>query len=249
MLENKRIVCIIPARLESSRFPRKVLAKLLDKPLLQWVWLAARKVSFFDDVFFAIDSELTANLIGAFGGKYIMTSPKCASGTNRVVEIALSGKVWGEIWVCWQADEPFITSHMIEILLQNFRSDFVDVWTLKKKITDQRQILSPQVVKVVCDVNGNALYFSRSPIPFYRDIKLADGVYYKHIGIYAYTTSALKKISSLEKSALEGAEKLEQLRALEAGMKIGVAVVHEQARGIDTPEDLSAFRKRVEAAK
>ncbi len=237
------IVCIIPARLKATRFPGKMLTSIEGKPLLQWVWDAAIKVPCFSQVIFAIDSLETAAVIDQFGGKYIMTSEQCASGTDRLVEIMQSGKIVADIWVNWQGDEPFITAEMITSLLQSCENDNADVWTLKKRITDSAQITSANIAKVVCDVRGAALYFSRSPIPFYRDLSggfsNADAqIFYKHVGLYAFTAQALQKIAIMKNSYLEEAEKLEQLRWLQNGLVVRVHETDRDVKGIDTPKDL-----------
>lgn len=244
MITTKKVVCIIPARLASSRFPRKMLANLLNKPILQWVWEAATSVEVFQEVIFAVDSEETAALIETFNGKYLMTSVDCKSGTDRLVEVMKSGKVTGDIWVNWQGDEPFIKEAMIKTLLQSCDTDTnTDMWTLKKRITVPEQITAPNFAKVVCDATGHALYFSRSPIPFYREdstqIPFEKKEYYKHVGIYAFTTQALKKIKEMSGSYLEDAEKLEQLRFLQHGFKIKVHESDQDVKGIDTPQDLA----------
>lgn len=243
MAGNSSIVCVIPARLKATRFPGKMLSSIAGKPLLQWVWDAATKVTFFSDVLFAVDAPEIADVIKKFGGKYLMTSEQCASGTDRLVEIMQSKKVSADIWVNWQGDEPFITSAMISCLLQSVGSDNADVWTLKKRITDASQVTSANVAKVVCDVHGNALYFSRSPIPFYRDLNGGfsnpeQQLFYKHVGLYAFTTQALQKIAAMGSCYLEDAEKLEQLRWLYSGLVLRVHETDRDVRGIDTPHDL-----------
>ena len=239
MFAQKKIACIIPARLESTRFPQKVLANLAGKPLLQWVWDAANETTFFSDIVFAIDSEKTAKVIKIFGGKYLMTSPECKSGTDRLIEIVHSGKIEADIFLNWQADEPFITPEMIKTLLQTcHKKDDADIWTLKKRIENQDDVVSPNIAKVVCDVDDYALYFSRSTIPFYRDNDQNTKLYYKHVGIYAYTIDALRKIAKIGHSYLEDAEKLEQLRFLHHKFSIKVHETSEEVIGIDTPQDL-----------
>ncbi len=239
MIANKKVACIIPARLASTRFSEKMLKSILGKPILQWVWEAASKVEFFDSVTIATDSEKIASLVTDFGGKYIMTSENCESGTDRLVEVMQSKKIESDIWVNWQGDEPFITKAMISCLLQSCKDNDADMWTLKKRIESKEQITSPNIAKVVCDLDGYALYFSRSTIPFYRDKPQdSDNVYYKHVGIYAFTTKALQKISELKPSPLEKAEKLEQLRLLQYGLKIKIHETKQEVIGIDTQQDL-----------
>ncbi len=238
-----KIVCVIPARLASSRFPKKVLAMLGEKPMLQWVWEAASSVDLFDDVAFAIDDSETARLIDSFEGKYFMTSPDCPSGTDRLIELQSEEKMQGDIWVNWQGDEPFIHQEMVENLLQTINKTY-DIWSLRKEIEREEDIEDPNVVKVVTDSQDRALYFSRSPIPYDRD-GLEDVTYYKHMGIYAYTADALKQISTLSPSLLERAEGLEQLRFLENGMNIQVHETVHESLGIDIPEDLARAMNRI----
>ncbi len=245
MIDRKKVICIIPARLKSSRFPRKVIALLGGKPLIQWVWEAALKIPFFDEVFFAIDSEETAQVIESFGGRFYMTSTECESGTDRLVEIQRKGLVQGDIWVNWQADEPFISEKILQDLLISPRKDLADVWTLKTRISNPSQIIDPNCPKVVCDQQGFALYFSRSPIPYYQNPQGLELTYFKHIGLYAYSDEALKKISYMPPSELAQAESLEQLRFLVHGLKIQVNETLEETIGIDLPEHLAAAEQHI----
>ncbi len=245
MIDGKKVVCIIPARLKSFRFPRKVLALLGGKPLVQWVWEAALKISFFDEVVFAIDSRETAQIIESFGGKYHMTSIDCEAATDRLVELQSRGIVQGDIWVNWQADEPFISEKILRDLLFSPRRELADVWTLKTRIYKAEQITDLNCTKVVCDSQGFALYFSRSPVPCYQRLQMPEGTYYKHIGIYAYSQRALEKIACATPCELEKAESLEQLRFLFHGMKIQVNETVEETIGIDLPEHLAAAEQYV----
>lgn len=239
MIGAKKVVCVVPARLASSRFPQKILKKIANKPILQWVFEAANTVDFFDDVVFAVDAEQTKELVASFGGKTIMTSVGCQSGTDRLVEVMQSKKYVADIWVNWQGDEPFVTKAMIETLLSSCESDNADIWTLKKKIKNSDDIFSPNIAKIVCDANSFAIYFSRNAIPFYRADSTQERCYYKHVGLFAYTTQALEKIALLDMSNLEKAEKLEQLRFLQHGLKIKVHETDQEVVGIDTPQDLA----------
>jgi 3-deoxy-manno-octulosonate cytidylyltransferase (CMP-KDO synthetase) len=261
-----KIVCIIPARLHSSRFPQKILKALAGKPLLQWVWEAANRchinsnpfalsvprsfseggcIEGFSNIIFAIDSKKTAQLIKSFGGKYIMTSQDCKCGTDRLVELVKDKKVDGDIFVNWQADEPFITKQMIGDLLQSCKTDNADMWTLKKRITKKEEITSVNVAKVVCDKNNFALYFSRNPIPRYRDDATYSDthVYYKHLGIFAYRKETLLKIDKLDQCYLEDAEKLEQLRFLSNNISVKLHDTDGVVVGIDTKDDLKKAEK------
>lgn len=248
MITRKKIACIIPARLNSSRFPKKVLSSINGKPLLQWVWQAAHKSHRFDSITFAIDSDETAYLIKNFGGSFIMTSPECKSGTDRIIEVMHSGEIEADVWVNWQGDEPFITPQMIGELLQSVDHDPADVWTLKKKIINLHEVNSIHFAKVVCDHHNFAMYFSRAPIPLYRQYELATEaekekmprIYYKHVGIYAFTTKALQKISEIPYCYIEDAEQLEQLRFLYNGLKIKLHETEQEVMGIDLEEHLHA---------
>jgi 3-deoxy-manno-octulosonate cytidylyltransferase (CMP-KDO synthetase) len=240
MIGSKKIACVIPARLKSTRFPKKMLSTLGNKPLLQWVWEAAKKVPLFDFVSFAIDAEETAELIKSFGGSYFMTSFDCLTGTDRLVELMQKKKISADIWVNWQGDDPFITPQMISDLLQSCEKNNADVWTLKKRIALKEEINNPHIPKVVCNEEGYALCFSRSTIPYYRDFTPEEKkIYYKHIGVYAFTTKALKKIPTLTPSYLEQAEQLEQYRFLSHGLKVLVHETQEESFGIDLPEHLA----------
>lgn len=238
-----KIVCVIPARLASSRFPKKVLAMLGEKPMLQWIWEGATSAEMFNDIAFAIDDHETARLIDSFGGKYHLTSQDCLSGTDRLIELQQKEVMEGDIWVNWQGDEPFIHREMIGNLLQTIDQDY-DIWSLRKEIENEEEVEDPNIVKVVTDCRDRALYFSRSPIPYDRDA-LEDIIYYKHIGIYAYTNDALKELSTFSPSALELAEGLEQLRFLENGLSIQVHETAHETLGIDVPEDLARAMVRI----
>jgi 3-deoxy-manno-octulosonate cytidylyltransferase (CMP-KDO synthetase) len=238
MINDKKVVCVIPARLESSRFPRKILAPLGGQPLLQWAWDAALQISLIDEVVFAIDSEETARVIEAFNGKYFMTSLLCLNGTARLVELQERGLVQGDIWINWQADEPFISEKMLQDLLNTSSQDQADVWTLKVELSEQN-VQDPSLCKVVCDEQGFALYFSRSPIPYYREDLKIERKYYRHVGMYAYSNEALQKIAFMKPTDIECAESLEQLRFLSHGLKIRVNETKEETIGVDFPEHLA----------
>ncbi len=243
MQKSTKIACVIPARLKATRFPGKMLASIAGKPLLQWVWEAATKAPQFSEVLFAIDAPEIAQVIEQFGGSYVMTSEQCASGTDRLVQVMKTQHATADIWVNWQGDEPFITADMITSLLQTCHQDSADIWTLKKRITDPEQVTSANIAKVVCDAHGHALYFSRSPIPFYRDLNggfldVQKNIFYKHVGLYAFSTQALEKINTMGTSYLEDAEKLEQLRWLQHGLTVRVHETDREVKGIDTPQDL-----------
>lgn len=240
MIDQKKVACIIPARLKSTRFPKKMLCMLKDKPLLQWVWESAVSVCLFDEVAFAVDAEETAQLVRSFGGKCFMTSESCLSGSDRLAELMNKRAVDADLFVNWQGDEPFICEQMILDLLQSCDKEESDLWTLKKKITRPEEVANPHIAKVVCDFQGFALYFSRSEIPFYRDeADFSKKEFYKHVGLYAYTRKALKKIFALQPCAIEAAEQLEQLRFLYNNLRIRVHETKYEVFGIDLPEHLA----------
>lgn len=229
-LIKPRIVCVIPARLKSSRLPEKVLASIAGKPMLERVYDAAVRCSLFDDVVFAVDAKVTKTLVESFGAKAYMTPTECSSGTMRL--ISLLDKIDADIYVNWQADEPFINEKMIEALLQDVQKG--SIWTLKTPLQDASD---PHVVKVVTDKTGKALYFSREPIPH-------NGPYYKHIGIYAYSRLALEKIATLPPSNLQMSESLEQLSFLENGLSLKVHETLSDTLGIDVLEDLKLAEQK-----
>jgi 3-deoxy-manno-octulosonate cytidylyltransferase (CMP-KDO synthetase) len=239
MYKSKRVVCVVPARLHSTRFPKKVLASLGGKPLLQWVYEGAVSCGFFDDIIFAVDALETKALVESFGGKVLITSEACLNGTERLIEVKQRGDIQGDVWVNWQADEPFITKDLIKDLLQTI-DEPGDLWTLRKKITEQQELEDPNVVKVVVNYKEEALYFSRYPLPYSRVEACAK---YKHLGIYAFTDTALQTISTLSQCELEKTESLEQLRWLYHGMKLRVHETLHQSLGIDLPEHLVLAEK------
>jgi len=230
-MENK-IVCVIPARLNSSRFPGKILAFLGKKPLVQWAYEGAKACGRFDEIVIATDSVEVVAAARSFRARAIMTDRDCKTGTDRLIELQREGKLEGEIWVNWQGDEPFIDSEVIGELLQSIEEEDQQIWTLKKSITEDADLLNPHIVKVVTDLRGKALYFSRSPIP-------SKGPAFKHVGIYAFHGPALEAIGKLSPSPLEEAESLEQLRFLENGFSIQVHQTHQEIFGIDTKEELA----------
>ena len=247
MIENKKVVCVIPARLRSSRFPKKILSSLSGKPLIQWAWEGALRIPFFDEVVIAIDSEETAKVVESFHGKWIMTSEACSRGVERLVEIQQKRLLQGDIWVNWQADEPFLSTQVIKDLLQSCSFSEAGIWTLKTKMKEDDRVQDPNICKVVCDVNGHALYFSRSPIPYEQE--KAKGSIFRHIGLYAYSNAALEKISTMSSCEIEEAESLEQLRFLYHGLKIQVHETKELSIGIDLPEHLAEAEEYLKKQK
>ncbi|MBQ9771983.1 MAG: 3-deoxy-manno-octulosonate cytidylyltransferase [Lentisphaeria bacterium] len=230
-----KTAAIIPARMGSTRFPGKVLANLGGKPIVQWVW-ERTKASKADEVIVASDSEEVIRAVQAFGGNAQMTSPNHPSGSDRIWEVA--SKLDCDIIINVQGDEPFMEPSVIDSLIDVMQeSPAPDMATVVVPSTREQIANNPNSPKVVVSADNTALYFSRSPIPFLREGG-TDMPLYKHWGIYAYSRAALSKFVSLPESPLEKCEKLEQLRALENGMKIKVIKTNFQSIGIDTPEDL-----------
>lgn len=233
----KRIV-VIPARYASTRLSAKPLADIAGKPLVQWVYDGACASALKDEVLIATDDERIRSVAHSFGAAVAMTSPDCPSGTDRVYEAIKERDA--DIIVNVQGDEPQIRGDMVDRLFAAFDKEPLEMATLCCPLDDQDECMNPNVVKVVMDANGFALYFSRSPIPFFR--KSTGMPVYKHIGIYGYSRSFLERFVKLPPGRLEETESLEQLRALEAGHRIKVLVVNYDGMSIDTPEDLQRVR-------
>ena len=241
-----KTAAIIPARMGSTRFPGKVLANLGGKPIVQWVW-ERTKASKADEVIVASDSEEVIRAVEAFGGKAQMTSPNHPSGSDRIWEVA--SKLDCDIIINVQGDEPFMEPTVIDRLIDVMQENPApDMATVVVPSTREQIANNPNSPKVVVAADNSALYFSRSPIPFLREGG-TDMPLYKHWGIYAYSRDALSRFVSLPESPLEKCEKLEQLRALENGMKIKVIKTNFQSIGIDTPEDLVQAEKYLQAQK
>ncbi len=234
----EKVICCIPARLNSSRFPRKILAKVYGKTLLEIVWQQARSVSLFDQVIIAVDSEEVFEIATKFGAEVIMTPENLQSGTERIAHLVKNDMIDGNIFVNWQADEPLVSEKMIETLLSETSGE--DVWTLMRSL-DAKDLNNSNVVKVVCDNKMRALYFSRRTIPFKRNLKSAEGLF-MHIGLYAYSANFLRSIDFKRPCFLAEEESLEQLRFLYDGFRIGMRHVEAKTYGIDTRDDLERVR-------
>ncbi len=236
---------IIPARYGSSRLEGKPLIKVLDKPIIQWVWEKAKKCTNADLVIVATDDNRIFNAVKDFGGDVEMTSTEHKSGSDRIAEVA-SRHPEIDIIVNLQGDEPLINLEDINAVITGVRDDAtVDISTLVREIKEDDEAINPNLVKCVFDVNNYALYFSRSKIPFERNIN--ESKIYGHLGIYGYRKESLFKMTKLSQTNLERAESLEQLRALQSGMRIKIAITENIPVGIDTIEDLEHFKKLVEA--
>jgi 3-deoxy-manno-octulosonate cytidylyltransferase (CMP-KDO synthetase) len=243
---------IIPARYASRRFPGKPLVLIGDKTMVQRVYeQVSRSV---DTVYVATDDKRILDEVLKFGGKAIITSPNHLTGTDRCAEAV--GKIMEEtgknieIVINIQGDEPFIKSEQIELLKSCFTERTVEIATLVREISPGENIFNPNHPKVILDSENNAIYFSRSAIPYIRDSEPEEWasrhVYYKHLGLYAYRTDVLSKITRLPESSLEKAESLEQNRWIENGFKIRAAITKWESIGIDTPEDVKRAMEYLE---
>jgi 3-deoxy-manno-octulosonate cytidylyltransferase (CMP-KDO synthetase) len=231
-----KVVALIPARLASSRLPQKLMKVLHGKTIIRRTYEAVVATNLFSDVIVVCDDEMILNEITQHGGKAMMSARTHESGSDRIAEIATT--LDADIIVNIQGDEPFIEKEALEKVIQLFSNPDAQVTSLKKRITDFNQIQNPNCVKVVTDLQGKALYFSRSAIPFDRDGK-GDVAYYQHIGVYAYRKEALLNFTQMPVSALETVEKLENLRMLENGMSIYLAEIDHVGISIDTEEDFA----------
>jgi 3-deoxy-manno-octulosonate cytidylyltransferase (CMP-KDO synthetase) len=238
-------IAIIPARLASTRLPRKVLREIAGQQMITRVYEAAKKSPLLRDVIIATDSEEVLQLAQASGWKAQMTSDKHRSGTDRVYEVAQ--RIAADVYVNIQGDEPLARPEHVDALLQPMQDPKVMVSTIKTPCPPQ-DIDNPNAVKVVTDPSGRALYFSRSRIPFDRD-KTGAVTYFKHLGFYAYRRAALERFCNLPESKLEAAERLEQLRFLENGIDIYVAETPFNTVGVDTEEDLKKVEEMVRSGQ
>jgi 3-deoxy-manno-octulosonate cytidylyltransferase (CMP-KDO synthetase) len=255
------IAAVIPARYQSSRFPGKPLADILGKPMVQHVYERAKSAALVGEILVATDDARIADAVRKFGGKAVITSPGHRTGTERVAEVAVG--LEAEIIANIQGDEPLIRGDSIDEAIRPLISDqSIQISTLKTPITRMGDWFNPNVVKVVTDRAGFALYFSRSPIPFFRDESRGDGWFpssgrehehdslppgplYRHIGLYVYRRSLLLSIAEMESTPLERIEGLEQLRLMENGYRIKVIPIDYDPLSVDTPEDLEEVRERL----
>ncbi len=250
--QDIKITGIIPARYGSTRFPGKPLALLGDKPLIRCVYEQSSMV--LSEVYVATDDRRIIDAVNSFGGKAVMTSTTHRSGTDRCAEAAVSiEKITGkpvDVIINIQGDEPFIQPEHISLLASCFDDPSVEIATLIRKVSPEEDLFDPNHPKVVINIKGDAIYFSRSVIPYFRDAEInkwnTRHNYFKHIGIYGYRKETLLKITSLKPGSLEIAESLEQNRWIENGYTIRTAVADWKSISIDTPEDLETARKYLE---
>ena len=236
--KRERVVGVIPARWASTRLPGKALVPICGKPLIQWVLERVRLATRLDEVLVATDDERIRSVVTALGGMAVMTREDHPSGTDRVAE-AVAGRDAG-IVINIQGDEPLIDPELINGLAEVMvGAQEWDMATAATPIHDPEELNKPSVVKVVSGEQGRALYFSRSVIPFVRDIAPAGLTHWRHVGIYAYRRAFLERLVAAPPSVLELSEKLEQLRALHLGARMKVVETREIGLGVDTPEDVA----------
>lgn len=236
-----KIIAVIPARYEASRFPGKLMQMLGDKTVISTTYNNVVETGLFDEVFVATDSEIIFNEIQNMGGKAVMTGEH-ETGSDRIAEAVQN--IECDVVINVQGDEPFLKTEPLKQLIQVFYEDDkkqISLASLKIKLNEPEEITNPNNVKVITDLSGFALYFSRSVIPYHRE-KSIDTEYYKHIGVYAFSKEALVKFSKLAMTPLEKLEKIECIRYLEYGMKIKMIETDFVGVGIDVPEDLEKAR-------
>lgn len=245
-----KILGIIPARYQSSRFPGKPLIDIAGKSMIQRVYEQCLKSKSLNQVIVATDDQRIAEHVISFGGIVQMTSEQHQSGTDRCAEIAERHSQF-DVFVNIQGDEPMINPTQIDLLASCFKSQDTQIATLVKPINTREELFNENTPKVVLNTNNEAIYFSRTAIPFLRGVEkenwLDNNTFFKHIGIYAFRNQTLKEITKLKVSSLEIAEALEQLRWIQNGYKIQTAISQNESQAIDTPEDLdrilSLFKK------
>lgn len=238
----EKIIAVIPARYQSSRFPGKPLALIAGKPMIQRVYERVRQVERIEKVVVATDDQRIYDAVLAFGGEAVLTG-ECSCGTERVYEAVK--KDCCDIVINVQGDEPLIHPQVISELIDIMLKKNVPMATLCKEFKSQEDIINPNIVKVIMDLQGNAIYFSRHPIPYNRD-NIAGIRYFKHIGMYGYRKEFLGRYINMSRSPLECAENLEQLRVLENGYKIAVAETQYDSIGVDLPEHIQRIEELLE---
>ena len=241
-MTSPRILGVIPARYASTRFPGKALAVIAGISMIERVYHQTAQANCFSNIVVATDNDLIFNHVLHFGGNAVMTSLQHPSGTDRCFEALQKTAGTFDFVINIQGDEPFVSPAQLETLAAVLHDPNVELATLIMQITDIQQLTDPGEAKVVLNTHQEAIYFSRSPVPFVRNADpaywLEHAVFYRHVGMYAYRTDVLEKITQLPPSALEIAESLEQLRWIENGFRIKVAFTNEETPCIDTPEDL-----------
>lgn len=231
-----QILCVIPSRIHSTRIARKPLSLIQGKPMIQWVYENAKRCQVLADVIVATDSEEIADVIHKIGGKTVMTDPDLPTGSDRVAAVAKQRPEM-DVVINLQGDEPFIKPRMLEQLVSPYlQGESPEMTTLASPLDISANYTNPGAVKVITDLQSNALYFSRAPIPYFRAQEQAP--VYHHMGLYAFRRDFLLHYTTLPQTPLEKAELLEQLRVMEHGFKIRVCLTHEKTLEINLPEEL-----------
>lgn len=244
---SRTVTVVIPARYGSSRFPGKPLVELNGKPMIQHVYEQAAACRAVSEVLVATDDERVKQAVERFGGRVLMVTGEYRTGTDRVAAVARMFA--GDCFVDLQGDEIPLTPDLLTDLVEPFLASGMGMGTLKRVIDSTEDLLNPAVVKVVTDTKGDALYFSRAPIPLVRDDpkpQVVGGLHYIHLGLYIYTKDTLLRLASLPTSRIEDAEKLEQLRALDHGIRIRVWETKHASLRVDRPEDVPAVAERLQ---
>lgn len=244
---SRSVTLVIPARYGSSRFPGKPLVQLGGKPMIQHVYEQAAACRSVTEVLVATDDDRIKQAVERFGGRVVMMTGEYRTGTDRVAAVARMSA--GDCFVNLQGDEIPLNPDLLSDLIDPFLESGSDMGTLKRKLDATEDLQNPAIVKVVSDTRGDALYFSRAPIPLVRDDpsrRVVSGLHYIHLGVYMYTKDTLLRFTAMGTGVLEDAEKLEQLRALENGIRIRVWETHHASLRVDTPEDVPAAVERLQ---
>lgn len=240
------VSAVIPARLGSTRLPRKVLADIAGRPLIWHVWNRVRQATRVEQILVATDADEVRSAVESWGGQAVMTSPDCRSGTHRIASIVqqLSGRFVLNV----QGDEPLLDPTLLDALVNRWEESSAAIITPIYRMPGAAELFDPNIVKVVRAADGSALYFSRSPVPYVRDVPtgqwLERHTFWGHVGVYGYAREVLEQYEHLPASVLEDTERLEQLRFLEAGYRIQTVVTDYRPIAVDTPEDLARVRER-----
>jgi len=242
-----QVVAVIPARFASTRFPGKPLADIDGRPMIEHVYRRASASPVVSRVIVATDDMRIATRVAEFGGNVQMTRTDHPTGTDRLAEVATTLDC--DVIVNVQGDEPLLDPRAITELVAPFADKSVSMSTLYRRITDESELFNPNIVKLVTDRSGFALYFSRAPIPYTRDPRGGYPPFFRHVGVYAYRRTALMVLASLEPTPLERSESLEQLRALEHGIRIKAVETSYDSIGVDTPDDLEQVRRLLRAGR
>lgn len=246
-MDKLKAVGVIPARLGSTRLSEKILREISGKPMIRHVWERAKQAKKLGDVVVACDDERIRECVEAFGGKAILTRADHPNGTSRIAEAIAHFK--HDVVINIQGDQPLVDPKALDEMVALFEGfPKVEVLTLAVRMTEKAAYENPNVVKVVCDLNGNALYFSRAAIPFFQGKQTCGFSFLKHLGVYGYRRDFLLKFVAWEPGILENAEKLEQLRILEKGHGIRVIETKYDFISVDTEEDLREAERRLNAA-